>query len=425
MVGVNDIVITGIGCVTPIGIGREAFTAGLLEQRCAIRRLHLLRGETPLAIYGASVDEFDGKQYVTPRKALKVMSREVQMAYSAAHLAWRDACLTNARLEPDRMGVIYGSEMMPGDISDMVPAVRACCDDDGLDLSRWGQQFLKEIYPLWMLKNLPNMPACHVGIAIDARGPNNTIAHEEVSGLLALAEAAMVIEREQADLMIVGAIGSRVIPARLMYRPYRLYDQHPMKGPEDNCAPAAAFDSRRRGIVPGEAAVAVVLERRSHAIARGAEVLAVVAGQSSRFAPPKQTFAGSREAIAAAAMASLEEADVAPAELDHISAQGYAEHQLDIEEAQAIAAVAPDVPVTAFSSYFGTSGAACGLLELTASLLANRCGRTLPTLGFSQADPDCPVRVLTKVTESRQPSFLKLSFTPHGQAAAVVVRCMK
>lgn len=422
MAGVNDIVITGLGCVTPIGIGCQAFRDGLLAGRCAVRPLYTLDDVERTTLMAATIDDFDGKGYVKPRKALKVMSREVQIAYSSAHLAWQDAGLEDADLVPDRLGVVYGSEMIPGDYSDLVSATRACSDNGSMEHTRWGGEFSKQIYPLWMLKNLPNMPACHIGIAIDARGPNNTIAQEETSSLLALAEAAMIIERDQADLMVVGGVGARTTPTRLMYRPRQLYHQHPFDVEADGvgCLP---FDVSRRGIVPSEGAGAIVIERRSHAVKRGARILARLSGFASRYSRPESRFGGSRQSIQSAAQAALQAAGIQASELDHICAQGFSHPQLDIEEGAAIHTVAGDTPVTAFSSYMGTAGAACGALELIASIIGINQGKTLPTIGHRQTDSACSVTVCTEATDAHKSHFLKLSFTPYGQAAAAVLEC--
>lgn len=423
MVGLRDIVITGIGCVSPLGIGRCAFQRALLAEQCAIRPRIVLSDTERTTYYAASVDDFDGKQYVTPRKALKVMGREIQMAYSAAHLAWQDAGLTDVSPDPERMGAVYGTEMIPGDLMDILPCVQACSTNGEMDFSTWGKVFDKHIYPLWMLKYLPNMPACHVGIAVDARGPNNSIALEEASSLLALGEAADVIRRDAADMMIVGACGARVTPTRLMYRVHGVYDQHPYDADVSDGERAGPFDRRRRGIVPSEAAVALVIESRSHAVQRGADILAVLTGNSSRFGRPSQQYGGSRQALVSAARDAMAQADITASQLAHVSPQGFTQRQLDIEEAAAIAEVAGEVPVTAYSSYFGTAGAASGLLELTASILAVRDGLTLPTLGFAQPDPECAIRVCRERQKTSQANILKLSFTLQGQAAAVVVQC--
>jgi 3-oxoacyl-[acyl-carrier-protein] synthase II len=424
MVGTNDIVITGLGCVSPIGIGREAFWNSLKSGKCGISLLHRIEGNPPQEYYGGVVKDFDGKVYVTPRKALKVMNREVQTAYSAAHLAWQDAKLNDVELNADRLGVIYGAEMFPGEIQDLSGAIQNCTTEGQMHPDRWGSQFSRDIFPLWMLKNLPNMPACHVGIAINARGPNNTIVEEECSGLQALIEAAMIIERDVADVMVVGAVGGRVAPTRLIFRiePICRHQNAPDNMPvgEGLCIP---FDLRRCGQIAAEGAASIVIERRSHAVRRGAKIYGQLTGFANRFAKPNGLYHGSRVAIANAIKSAVSMAEIDMNSLAMVSAQGFSSEQLDIEESQAIAATCGDVPVTAFSSYFGTAGAACGLLELVAGVLATSSGMTLPTLGYSQPDPDCPVRVSTNTARTTGDDMLKLSFTPHGHAAAVVVRC--
>lgn len=429
MVGTNDIVITGLGCVSPIGIGREAFWNQLRNGKCGIRLMHCIegdatQGELRREYYGGVIPDFDGKVYVTPRKALKVMNREVQTAYSAAHLAWQDAKLTGVETQADRLGVIYGAEMMPGELQDLSGAIANCAVNGEMQFSQWGQQFSKDIFPLWMLKNLPNMPACHVGIAINARGPNNTIVQEEISGLQALIEAAMIIDRDCADVMVVGAVGGRVSPARMIFRLEPIY-RH-ANAPADSvdgqnlCVP---FDERHCGMIPAEAAAAIVIERRSHAVRRGAHIYGQLTGFANRFSTPLTANGGSRVAITNAAEAAMRMADIESSDLAVVAAQGYSEPRLDIEESQAIASVCGDVPVTAFSSYFGSAGSACGLIELIAGVLATCNGLRLPTLGFKVPDVNCPVRVATEITNTTERDMLKLSFTPYGHAAAVVVRC--
>ncbi len=423
MIGLDDIVITGIGCVSPIGIGRTDLRDGLFEGRCATKQLVQLNDDDKTTYYGAEIEGFAGKQFVTPRKALKVMSREVQIAYAAAHLAWEDAGLVDATTNPDRLAVIYGSEVITGETNDILSAISKCSQNHEMDISRWGEVFPREIYPLWMLKNLPNMPACHVGIAIDARGPNNTISQEEVSGLLALSEGAGIIERGDADLVVVGGVGARVCPTRLAFRPADPYDQHAFD-PNDSDSPRPTpFDSKRRGIVPSEAAAAIIVERRSHAAKRGANILAQLVGRGSSCGGPSQRFGGSREAITCAIQTAMREAEIGPDELAHVSAQGFSHSQLDIEEAQAIARTAGKAPVTAFSSYFGSSGAASGVLQLASSIISVCEGKTLPTLGTTSLDSDCPVRTVREVTATNKLHFLEISFTPHGHAATAIIKC--
>jgi 3-oxoacyl-[acyl-carrier-protein] synthase II len=421
MPDLSEIVITGLGVVTPIGIGRDEFWSGLEVGRCGIEPLNEPAGPEASLYVGATLKNFDAKQYVTPRKALKVMALELQTAYSASRLAWLDAGLGEGHIDPDRVGVLFGADTIIGDTSDLADAIAACSDGGRMQYERWGASFAKTIMPLWMLKSLPNMPACHVGIAVDARGPNNTIVMGEVGGLLALHEAAMIIQRGAADMMVVGSTGSLTSPSRLVYRHTQLYDTSPsQKYPY--CLP---YDRRRHGAVPGEGAGAVIIESREHAERRGAKPLARLAGWASRFNKPSGPLEGSANAVAAAASAALQEAGIGGEQLAHASGQAFSHKRLDATEAQGLHRVIGNVPVVGFSSYFGQLGGGCGIVELIGSVLSLSKGVTLPTLGFAQPDAECPVNVLTKARANNQQRYaLKLNFTPHGQAAAVVIECL-
>lgn len=421
MPDLSDIVITGMGVVTPIGIGRDEFWSSLEVGRCGIEPLNEpANADSPLYV-GATLKNFDAKQYVTPRKALKVMALELQTAYSASRLAWLDAGLSEGDVDPDRVGVLFGSETFGGDVADLVDAVKTCSENGRMEAERWGNAFAKCIAPLWMLKSLPNMPACHVGIAVDARGPNNTIVMDEVGGLLALQEAAGIIERGAADMMVVGSTGSRTSASRLMYRQPSLHDTSSTQE-YPYCMP---YDSRRHGLVPGEGAGAIVIESRDHAARRGAKPVARLAGWSSRFHAPAARLAGSADAVAAATSDALAAAGIKAKQLAHVSGQAYSHPILDATEAQGLARIVGQVPVVGYSSYFGQMGGGCGIVELVASILSLSKGVTLPTLGFAQADPACPVRVLTQPQAIDEDRYaLKLNFTPHGQAAAVVIECL-
>ncbi len=421
MPDLSDIVITGLGVVTPIGIGRDEFWRSLEVGRCGIEPLtEPATASDPLYV-GAVLKNFDAKQYVTPRKALKVMALELQTAYSASRLAWQDAGLGEGDVDPDRVGVLFGSETFSGEAADLADAVKACSDNGRMQFERWGTSFAKTIAPLWMLKSLPNMPACHVGIAVDARGPNNSIVSDEVSGLLALQEAAVIIQRGAADMMVVGSTGSRTSPGRLVYRHPSLYNTSATQE-FPYCMP---YDLRRRGLVPGEGAGAIIIESRDHAARRGARPLARLAGWSSRFGAPKAHLAGSAQSIAAAAQSALESAGIVSHALAHVSGQAYSHPVLDATEAAGLSQVIGQTPVVGYSSYFGQLCGGCGIVELVASLLSLHKGITLPTLGYAQHDPNCNLNVLTSAQPIDEQRYaLKLSFTPYGQAAAVVIECL-
>jgi 3-oxoacyl-[acyl-carrier-protein] synthase II len=315
--------------------------------------------------------------------------------------------------------VILGADFIYGELPELEAAYRGCLVAGEFDFSRWGGHALSELTPLWMLKYLPNMAACHIGIARDARGPNNTIVLGEASSLLAISEGARIIERGAADAMIVGGISSRLHPAALAYR---ASDQlsHRNDDPQRASRP---FDARRDGMVNGEGAGTLVLEASEHARRRGARVLGRVLGTASRFEPglPNGPLAPGK-AIRAALAAALQDADLKPQEIGHVSAHGVSTIERDRAEAGAIRDLLGDVPVTAPKSYFGNAGAASGAVEAVVNLLALERGEIPVTLNYEHLDPECPVCVVAgRPRPIERPTVALLGHNTMGQAATVIL----
>ncbi len=262
----REVVITGLGVVSPIGIGTDPFWTSLCEGRSGVQPIRSFDASPMPVAFGAELKGFDPKLYVKPRKALKVMCRELQTAYAAASLAVEQAGLTAGTITPDRTGVVFGGEMLYGDVHEFTELFASSLEDGEFSIARYGVEFPNRLYPLWMLKNLPNMAACHVAIAIDARGPNNSIVSGDASGLLAMVEAIQVMQRGAADVMVVGASGTRVGLTGWVYRG----DLNLSHRGDDPAAASRPFDLDRDGMVNGEGAAALVLETRAHALARGA-----------------------------------------------------------------------------------------------------------------------------------------------------------
>jgi 3-oxoacyl-[acyl-carrier-protein] synthase II len=314
----SEVVVTGIGVVSPIGIGLEAFAEGLAAGRSAVRRLDLFQADDLPIPLGAVVECFDPKQFVRPRKSLKVMSRDIQLAFAAADMACADARLRDSGVDPDRLGIVFGADLIPCELEELVATYRSCMVDGRFDFSRWGEAAMTEMFPLWMLKYLPNMPACHVGIAHDARGPNNSLTLAEVSSLSAIAEAMRVIDRGQADVMIAGGAGSRVHPT-ILFRSEACQLNSPHEDPATVCRP---FDAKRRGMVNGEGAGVVVLESRRHAEARGAKIYCRILGYAATFEPRANGAPMTGKGIGKAIAGALREAGLSAEEVGHVNAHG-------------------------------------------------------------------------------------------------------
>lgn len=386
----RDVVITGVGVVSPIGIGKDAYWKAMLDGRSGIGPL-AVAADTDLPVkIGGEIKDFDGKQFVKPRKSLKVMCREIQVGYASCVQALQDAGLSAGQVDPDRFGVVLGSEMFYCDLDELAGAYRKCVVDGQLRPDLWGAGAMSDMYPLWMLKYLPNMIACHIAITEDARGPNNTITLDEVSSLLALIESVCYIQRGAADVMIAGGQGSRVNLTRIMYRG-DTYWSHRNDEPQRACRP---FDARRDGTVIGEGAGAFVLESREHAERRGAKILARVRGFGRSFDHVPGLHAAGAGGICRAIAGALDGAGLGPSDIGHVNAHGNGMRDPDRFEAQAIRSCLGDVPVTAPKSYFGCLGAGTGAVEMAASVLAIVHGTVPATLNYESPDPECPVNVV-------------------------------
>lgn len=414
MTSERDVVITGLGLVSPIGIGREAFAQSLAHRQSGVARVTQFDTSALSVHIGAELKDFEPKLYVKPRKSLKVMSREIQMGVASSTLAMEDAKLDRDQIESERFGVVYGSPMLYADNPELADQYRACMVDGKFDFGRFGEQFSKQMVPLWMLKYLPNMTASHIGIAQDARGPNNSVVLGDVSSLAAIAEAASVIERGLADVMLSGGSGSRLSLTPYMYRG----DSNLSHQNEIPAAASRPFDANRDGMVVGEGATTIVLESRAHANQRNANILGTIVSCASTYCGCDHAQ-GMRDAIGRSITACLSKAAIDSTDIDHVNAHGTSEVNHDVFEAKAIREALGDVPVTAPKSYFGNVGAGSSAMELAASLVGDD---TPATLNYSDPDPNCAVNVVSQSARSTGEFVLKLSQAGTGQASAVLLR---
>ncbi len=419
------VVVTGVGVVSPVGTGNDAFWQRLVNGQSGIGFLEAFSNLSLPSKLAAEVRDFDPLKYLRQKKMLKVMSRDIQLGVSAAALAMHDAVLSRGAVDPDRLGVAFGAGRISTTPEELAEAAAWCAVDQSFEYDLWGEDSMGQIYPLWLLKQLPNMPACHVAIDHDARGHNNTITSREASALLALSEAVHVIRRGAADCMIVGACGSDIHPidiARL-----NLYDN--LSRHDDPARACRPFDMNRDGSIVGEGAAAFILEDYDFARARGAdiyaEVLAVAAGCDGKGYLNGAGGTGLVRAIQAA----LRQAQIEPREIGHINADGKSTKRDDLVEARAyhraLGDSAETIPVTGLKSYFGNFDAGSGAVELAGSLLALR-HRVVPfTLNYETPDPSCRLNVIHHEPHRlKNLTALSVNRTAMGQSAAAIIRAL-
>jgi 3-oxoacyl-[acyl-carrier-protein] synthase II len=412
-----------MGLLSPIGQEPTAYFAALQAGQTGIRRIRCV-DPSPLACQvGGEIDAFDARKHLEKRahKSLRTMAKAVQMGVAASERALVDAgvCGDRYQLDPPRFGIEFGAGMIATELDDlgMAASISTNCQPGSVSLTTWGEKGLGEIPPLWMLKYLPNMPACHTSILHNAQGPNNTITESDVASLLAVGEAYKTLLRNRADFMLVGGTESKLNPLSLSRN--SLFMPLSQRADASACRP---FDRHRDGTVLGEASGVLALEDLAHAQKRGAKIYAEVVGFGAAF-DRRRDGAG----VARAIRAALVSAQVTPDQVDHINAHGLGAVQADIAEAKGLAEVfgAAQPSVWALKATFGNTGAAAGTTELAASVLALQHGELPRTLNYETPDPACPVNVNTANRPIRKPYAVKVSFTDMGQCAAVVVKQWK
>ena len=410
----RDVVITGLGVVSPIGIGHQNFWDSLTSGASGVEVREAFQStQWPFRIV-APVRDFSGKQFIKPRKAIKIMCSPIQYGCAAAAMAVEHANLSSEAIDSDRMATVFGTETFFADPTEVADVFQRCTVDKDYQHDRWGEFAMREIQPLWMLKYLPNMAASHISIALDARGPSNSICQGEASGLLALIEAADLIKRGVVDVVIAGGTGSQMALTAMLYRGIANLSNR-IAEPESASRP---FELNRDGTVIGEGSGVLVLESASHAAKRGIEPIARLAGWSRGFGDPrivslKESFVGSIENVIA-------DSGISKDQIGLVSANANGSKEGDSAEAQAISHVLGDVPVVAHKSNFGNLGPGTSIVELIGSLLALKHGTIPPTLNYDEPDPDCPVNVSKESRPLEHASILKTGCSLTGQMVSVL-----
>jgi len=423
--------------ISPLGNTKDELWEALSAGRSGVGPLTVIpSGAFPVAV-AAEIPEFQGKiadfgpleieQKKAIRKGLKVMCRECQMAVAAAQGALHDAGVLPGSFDPSRTGIDFGSDYMLTLPEEFTEGILQCLGNGGqFDFSRWALEGMPKMSPLWLLKYLPNMPASHIAIYNDLRGPSNSLTLREASGHLALGEASVTIQRGAADVMVVGATGTRVHPMKTVHalqsEQVALGDAF---GDSDPTRWSRPFDRTRKGMVLGEGAAVLILEELEHARARGATIYGEILGHAARSAGIAGGVGLKRRALALAMQRALAMASVSSTDLSHIHAHGLGTVVGDREEAAALHDVlgpaVETIPTLSAKSHFGNLGAGSGLVECVASLLATRHGELFPLLNFKEPDPECRIRPARRGDPAGR-VFMSSAVTPQGQAGSVVIR---
>lgn len=391
------VVVTGIGAVSPFGVGVDALWEGLTAGRSAIGRItYFDPSPYPCQIAG-QIPAFAPEQFMDFKEARR-MSRSSQLAVAAARMAVEAAGLRIDAGASDEIGALIGC----GTISmpDVEQAVTTLVQRGGMKIS-----------PFFIPAAIPHMPSAQVAIQLGLRGHTSAVSTACAAGAQAIGEAAEVIRRGDAEVMLAG--GAEAPITALSLGAFCVMRALSTQSNEQPAAASRPFDARRDGFVPAEGAAVLVLERLSSARRRGAPILAELAGYGSsadafHVTSPDPAGYGAARAMRRA----LSNARLDPQQVDYINAHATSTPAGDLAETRAIKHIfgeyAHSVPISANKSMIGHLTGAAGAVEAAATILAMRHGLIPPTINLDEPDPECD---LDYVPNTARPALISTAIS--------------
>jgi 3-oxoacyl-[acyl-carrier-protein] synthase II len=404
----NDVAVTGLGCISGLGVGRTAFERGLFSGERAYGPVLAFDTSAARSHMGGHTDGFDPTVFIAPEK-LRRIDRIGQLAIAGCRLALEDADLLNrSAVDGADVGVVVGSAT--AGLHTLVGY-----------LDRLWEQGPSGASALDFSNTVGNAAASLCGLEFGLRGINATVGQKEASACAAIAHAASVLQAGRHRAVVTGGVDD----FESMY--FAVYDRFRALATDEGAGEASRpFDRRRNGFVLGSGAFLIVLESAASAAARGAPQLGRLAGSASTSAPcGLHSWPSDSAELVRCMQEALERAGVEPRDVAVVFASANSSRDLDRVEAEALGVVfgPSGVPVVAPKGAVGECGAAAAAGFIAAVLSLHQ--RVIPpTVGFEVADPDCPVDVRATprpIDPSRPPVALVNSFASGGTNVSLVV----
>ncbi len=405
------VVITGIGPITPIGTGKDAFWEGLRVGESGVRRVDDIVDLDGIDVkIGAPVRDFDPLEHMDRRRARRI-DRSAQFGLVAAKLALADAGLDPDDLDPERSGVIAGTGI--GGLETMSANFKVLFE-----------QGPRRVSPFFIPRLMPNAVAGEIAIEYGLRGSNFGVVSACASSAHAIGIAGELIRSGFIDVAVAG--GAEAVLLRIAFAGFAQLGALSRRN-DDPAHASRPFDRDRDGFVIGEGAGILIMEDEEHARARGARIYAELAGfgmsdDAYHITAPSPDGAGAATAIRMA----LNRAGVGPDDIDYINAHGTSTMLNDRSETAAIklalGEAAHRVKINSTKSQIGHLLGAAGAVEAIATLLAMENGLIPATINYENPDPECDLDYTPSPTEKEIEVALSESFGFGGQNAALLFR---
>lgn len=428
------VVISGVGIVSPFGIGQSAFWDGLQHGRSGARLITTFPVRSLPTRFGGqvAVDDNSLTMLITDQKAAKTLSRAGKMLVIAAQEAVSDSHIDFSSCNRYRVGTSMGAGgtgLWDAEHSSRLLDVflMSLTNDNGPRLNHdnvWSN-ILTKVHPLTPLRALPNVPTSQIAIMTNARGHCQTITTACTSSTQAIGEAFHLIRSGIADVVITGG-GDSMLNAYGMVG-FSMLGVLSRNNEEWQTA-SRPFDMRRDGFMLGEGAAVMIAEEREECFRRGGSPYAELIGYASTNDAYRVTDEPSEAWGSIASMKlAMQDAEILPEEVDYINAHGTGTRMNDKTETFAIRSVfgklADRVPVSSTKSQVGHLVAGAGAIELAACLWALKCQRVPPTINYSEPDGECDLDcVPNQAREARLQTVMSNSFGFGGQNACIVLR---
>jgi 3-oxoacyl-[acyl-carrier-protein] synthase II len=404
----KKVVITGVGVLSPIGMGRDAYWEALRRGATGVRPITLFDAAPFRMRSAGEIADFDALAYLG-KKGLRDLDRSTRLACSAARLALDDSRLEVTEANTRSLGVAIGTTF---------GSLHSIAQFDRVGLTE-GPRFVN---PSHFPNTVINSPASQVSIRFTIKGFNTTLSTGFCAGLDALSYAADFIALGRADAVIAGGV------EELCEETFRLFhDLGYLSGMSGTEPVSRPFDAGRDGFVLSEGSAVLVLEEEKHAHSRGADILAVILGSGNAFDPEAdRTFERAGRGLKTAITEALEEARVRPQDVGYVCSCANGTPGLDRMEARVLQEVfgedARRVPISSIKSMIGETFSASGALAAAAAVGAIRQGFLPPTVNHRQTDPRCALDLVPNEGRSQTvKTVLVTAADPYGQNAALVV----
>ena len=383
----KQVVISGVGVMTALGVGMDPLWEAMIAGKTGLRRIQRF---DPSGFASQVAGELDDEAFsvrkVVPkshRKATKVMCRDTELAVCAAAVAVEDAGITTAAtsddpptIDPSRVGCHIGAGLISAEMNELTTALVTSKQDNGtFDINHWGKEGMENLSPLWLLKYLPNMLACHVTIVHDCRGPSNTITCCEASSGLSIAESRRVIQRDDADACLSGGADDRINPLAL-YRQHCTGRLAPTDGSGEMSSIVLPFGENAIGTVVGEGGGILLVESQTSCQSRNGTPWCTIDGIGCTQSIADSPLITDVHALTSSINIAMAEAQCNPSDINAIVPLGSGVASIDQAEREALTQVfgdgLPTIPIITTIPYTGNCMAGNGTIAIAVAAKALR-----------------------------------------------------